>query len=114
MATLESRLAKLEAVVRARRPGDDPQQAAMCRLLSSLRESLPDDRPRFGEPGFSGLSEYRCHADKVKALAERIEAGTDTEEDRTLLDTLPHVALGCLDMTAPELVTMLARVEAMC
>lgn len=113
LAALKKRVAALEAKRRGSRP-DDPQQAAMGRLISVLREALPDDRPRFGEPGFSGLSEYRCHADKIQAMAERIEAGTDTEEDRALLDAFPHEALGCLDMTAPELVTMFARVEAMC
>ena len=112
MATLEKRLAALEEKRRGRRP-DDPQQAAMGRLLATLRQALPDDRPRFGEPGFPGLSNYRWHMDKVRALADRIAAGELGDEDRMLLDSLPHDALECLDMTAPELVTMLARVEAM-
>ena len=114
MATIEQRLAKLEAAMRARCPVDDSQQVAMRRLLSVLREALPDDQPRFGEPGFSGLSEYRRHADKVQALADRVAAGELGDEDRLLLESLPHDALEYLDMTAPALVTMLARVEAMC
>ena len=113
MATLEQRLAKLEAVSRAQLPGDTPQQVAMSRLLSVLREALPDDRPRYGEPGFPGLSNYRWHSDKLVALAGRIEAGEISEEVRQLLEGLPHDALDCLDMTAPELVTMLAEIEMM-
>lgn len=111
MATLEQRLAKLEAAMRDRSPVDDGKQVAMCRLLSVLREALPDDRPRYGEPGFPGLSNYRWHSDKLLALAGRIEAGEISEEDCRLLDGLPRDALECLDMTAPELVTMLAEIE---
>lgn len=109
MATLEKRLAALEEQRRGRRP-DDPQQAAMGRLLATLREALPDDECEFW-PNYP--PSWKRHMDKLMNLAERIEAGTDTEEDRALLDALPHDALGCLDMTAPELVTMLVRVEAM-
>lgn len=111
MATIEQRLAKLEAAMRARSRGDDGQQLAMRRLLSILREALPDDRPRYGEPGFPGLSNYRWHSDKLLAMAGRIEAGEVSEEDRMLLEGLPHDALECLDMTAPELVTTLAKIE---
>lgn len=82
----------------------------MSRLLSLLREALPDDECEFW-PNYP--PSWKRHTDKLKALAERIEAGTDNEEDRALLDALPHDALDCLDMTAPELVTMLVRVEAM-
>lgn len=111
MATLEQRLAKLEAVMRARHPVDDDQQVSMRRLLSGLREALPDDRPRYGEPGFPGLANYRWHSDKVLALAGRIEAGQVSEEALLVLTGLPHDALECLDMTAPELVTLLAQVN---
>jgi len=34
-----------------------------------------------------------------------------SEEDRQLLEGLPHDALQCLDMTALELVTTLAEIE---
>lgn len=111
MATIEQRLAKLEAAVRARCPGDDRQQVAMSRLLATLREALPDDEYEFGliyPPG------WKSHMDKLRDLSGRIDAGTDAEEDRALLDALPQDALDCLDMAAPELVTMLVRVEAMC
>lgn len=110
MATLEQRLAKLEAVKAGRGGQDGVRQAAMGRVLKSLREALPDDQPRFGEPGFVGLSDYRWHSDKLQALAGRIETGEVTEEDRMLLDALPHEP--ALGMTAPELVTLLAEVES--
>lgn len=109
MATLEQRLAALEEKRNGLRP-DDPQQAAMCRLLATLREALPDDEYEFG---LIYPPSRESHMDKLSALAERIEAGTDTEEDRALLDALPHDALECLNMTALELVTMLARVRRM-
>jgi len=111
MATLEHRLAALEAAMRARSPVDDGQQLAMRRLLSVLREALPDDRPRYGEPGFPGLSNYRWHSDKLLALAGRIMVDEISEEDRQLLEGLPHDALQCLDMTALELATTLAEIE---
>lgn len=111
MATIEQRLAKLEAAMRARLPVDDVQQLAMRRLLSVLREALPDDRPRYSEPGFPGLPNYRWHSDKLLALAGRIMVDEISEEDRQLLEGLPGDALECMEMTAPELVTMLAELE---
>lgn len=114
MATLEQRLAKLEAIrTRRRSPEDDPQPAAMYRLVIALREALPDDQPGYaeGHPIYGAWQQW--HADKVRALAERIEAGELGEEDRMLLGSLPPDALECLDMTAPELVAMIERVEAM-
>lgn len=116
MVTLTA-LKKRVAALEAKRSGlrlDNPQQAAMSRLLSTLREALPDDQPRFGEPGFAGPLNYRRHSDKVQALAGRIEAGEVSEEDRMVLDALPHDALGCLDMTAPELVASIGRVNESC
>lgn len=111
MATIEQRLAKLEAAMRARRPVDDDQQVAMRRLLAVLREALPDDRPRYGEPGFPGLSNYRWHSDKVLALAGRIMVGEISEEDRMLLDGLPHGH--DLGMAPAEFITMLAEIDSM-
>jgi hypothetical protein len=113
MATLEQRLAKLEATRTRRSPEDDRQQAAIHRLVIALREALPDDRPGYAEGHPIYEVGHQWHADKVRALAGRIEAGGLGEEDRMLLESLPHDALECLDMTAPELVAMLERVEAM-
>lgn len=110
MATLDQRLARLEAVKAGRSGQDDPQHAAMGRLINALRGALPDDQPRFGEPGCVGLSGYRWHSDKLQALAARIEAGEVTEEDRMLLDALPHEP--ALGMTPTELITLLAEVES--
>lgn len=116
MATLESRLAKLEAARAQNRP-DDPQQAAMSRLMSALREALPDDELDFEHMSLTRQTVFQSQrkrfSDKVQELADRIDAGELGDEDRMLLESLPHDALECLDMTAPELVTMLARVEAM-
>lgn len=110
MATLEQRLAKLEAVKAGRSGQDDPQHAAMSRLINALRGALPDDQPRFGEPGFVGRSEYRWHSDKLLALAARIEVGEASEEDHMLLDGLPNdPALG---MTPTEFITLLAEVDS--
>jgi len=111
MATIEQRLAKLEAAVLARRPGDDRQQVAMSRLLSLLREALPDDQPRSGAPGLVGLSEYRRHTDKVLALAGRIMVDEISEEDRMLLDGIPHDP--DLGMAPAEFITMLAEIDSM-
>jgi len=113
MATLEQRLAKLESLRSRRRLEDDPQPAAMHRLVIALREALPDDRPGYAEGHPIYEVGHLWHADKVRALAERIEACELGEEDRMLLGSLPPDALECLDMTAPELVAMLERVEAM-
>ncbi len=115
MATLEQRLAKLEAARAQNRP-DDPRGVAMKRLFDALTEALPDDKgPDFitGDMGVPELSLYRSSMVKITDLADRITAEEISEEDRLLLDGLPHDALECLDMTAPELVTMLARVRRM-
>lgn len=117
MATLESRLAKLEAARAQTRP-DDPRGVAMQRLFDALSEALPYDPwpdPEHRTADFwkqVGRS-YRSSLDKIIDLADRITAGEISEEDRQLLEGLPHDALECLDMTAPELVTMLARVRRM-
>lgn len=110
MATLEKRLAALEEKRKWLRP-DDSQQAAMGRLLSALREALPDDQPRSGAPGLVGLSEYRRHTDKVLALAGRIMVDEISEEDRMLLDGLPHDP--DLGMAPAEFITMLAEIDSM-
>ncbi len=115
MATLESRLAKLEATRAQHRP-DDPWRVAMKRLFDALTKALPDDKgPDFltGNMVVRELSAYRSSFTKIMDLADRITAGELSEEDRLLLEGLPHDALECLDMTAPELVTMLARVRRM-
>jgi len=114
MATLEQRLAKLEASRAQNRP-DDPQGVAMKRLFDALTEALPDDALPFitSDMGVPELSLYRSSMVKITDLADRITANEISEEDRLLLDGLPHDALECLDMTAPELVTMLARVRRM-
>ena len=110
MATLEQRIRALEAKRSGLKP-DDSQQAAMGRLMSALREALPDDLPRFAETGFSGLSEYRRHSDKLLALAGRIMVDEISEEDRMLLDGLPHDP--DLGMAPAEFITMLAEIDSM-
>lgn len=107
------RVAALEAAS-AGRQRDDPRQTAMSRLFDALRQALPDDEV---EPGFAIRSvfspTYRSSRDKIMDLADRITADDLGEEDRLLLEGLPHDALECLDMTSSELVTMLARVRRM-
>lgn len=110
MPTLEQRIRALEAKRSGLKPGD-PQQAAMSRLMSALREALPDEHPRFAEPGLSGLSEYCRHSDKVLAMAGRIMVGEISEEDRMLLDGLPHDP--DLGMAPAEFITMLAEIDSM-
>lgn len=112
MATLEQRLAKLEASRAHQRP-DDPRGVAMKRLFDALTEALPDDRIPGPLTADTDFSLYRSSMIKIMDLADRITADEFSEEDRMLLEGLPHDALGCLDMTAPELVTMLARVRRM-
>lgn len=86
----------------------------MKRLFDALSEALPDDEVEPGNAIQSVLSPtWRSSFNKIMDLADRITADELNEEDRILLEGLPHDALECLDMTAPELVTMLARVEAM-
>lgn len=107
------RVAALEVAL-AGRHRDDPRQTAMSRLFDDLSQALPDDEV---EPGFAIRSvlspTYRSSLAKIMDLADRITADDLGEEDRLLLEGLPHDALECLDMTAPELVTMLARVRRM-
>lgn len=87
----------------------------MGRLLAALREALPDDESEYITTGFARRvvysSTHQWHMDKVRALVDRIEAGEVSEEDRSVLDGLPHDALECVDMTAPELVAMIAGIE---
>lgn len=83
----------------------------MGRLMSALREALPDDQPRSGAPGLVGLSEYRRHTDKVLYLAGRIMVNEISEEDRLLLDGLPHDP--DLGMAPAEFITMLAEIDSM-
>lgn len=96
---------------------DEPRHAAMGRLMDALRKALPDDAYEYEEREWSRLvirpPGWKSHDDKLCALAARIEAGELGEEDRMLLGSLPPDDLECLAMTAPELVTMLARAEAM-
>ena len=106
--SLEKRLAALEAVS-AGRHRDDPRQIAMGRLLIALREALPDDPYKLSSSGVAYPPGHQWHMEKVRALSDRIARGTDTDEDRILLDTLPQDA--CLDMTASEFVTMIAGIE---
>lgn len=110
MATLEQRLAKLEATRSQRRP-DEPWRVALNRLFDALIEALPCDAVLFitGNMGVRELSQYRSSMTKIMDLADRIAAGELSEEDRLLLDGLPRDALECLEMTAPELVAMLAE-----
>ncbi len=112
MATLESRLAKLEAARAQNRP-DDPEKVAMKRLFDALVEALPDDPLPFltGNMGVRELSAYRSSFTKIMDLADRIEAGELSEEDRLLLDGLPHDP--DLDMAPAEFITMLTRVRRM-
>ncbi|MFH1816655.1 MAG: hypothetical protein ABIK08_04115 [Pseudomonadota bacterium] len=114
MKKLEHRLAALESAL-AGRCREDPQEAAMGRLLAALREALPDDESEYITTGFARRvvysSTHQWHMDKVRALVDRIEAGEVSEEDRSVLDGLPHDALECVDMTAPELVAMIAGIE---
>jgi hypothetical protein len=117
MATLEQRLAKLEAIRTRRSIEDDPPPAAVGRLMDALRKALPDDAYEYEEREWSRLvirpPGWKSHDDKLCALAARIEAGELGEEDTMLLGSLPPDDLECLGMTAPELVTMLERFEAM-
>lgn len=90
-------------------------QVAMKRVFDALTEALPDDALPFltSDMGVRELSAYRSSFSKIMDLADRITAGEISEEDRMLLEGLPHDALECLDMTAPELVTTLAEIERM-
>lgn len=107
MATLEQRIRALEAKRSGLKP-DDPQQAAIGQLITALREALPAD----DLAGAEQLASYRSHMDKILALAERIEAGELSEEDRMLLDWLPQDA--ALDMTPAEFITLTARIDMLC
>lgn len=114
MTTLESRLAKLEADRRAKTRPDDPRGVAMQRLFDALYEALPYDpwpEPEHRTADFWKQvgSTYRSSLDKIIDLADRITAGEISDEDRQVLEGLPHDALECLDMTAQELVTMITR-----
>jgi len=106
MATLEQRLAKLEAA-KARGGSGDPQQVAMGRLADALFEALPDDELEFVTTGFVRRAvyppAYRTAMDKLRDLAGRIEAGDLSDEDSMLLEGLPQDP--ALDMTPAEFIT---------
>ncbi len=108
MATLEQRLAKLEAVAMARRgKPEDPNLTAAHRFMDALEEALPDDEYEFEQLEFSRRLIYqpwkKSHMDKLRDLAGRIEAGDLSDEDRLLLDGLPQDAI--LGMTPAEFIT---------
>lgn len=110
MATLESRLAKLEAARAQNRP-DDPWQVAMKRLFDALTEALPDDKGPDFLTADMRMRDYRSSLDKIMDLADRITANEISEEDRLLLEGLPHDP--DLGMAPDEFITMLTRVRRM-
>lgn len=110
MATIEQRLAKLEAAFSAR-PRRDPKNEAMEKVFPVLWEApeVADDPSPIGQwprpPG------HQWRTDKIRAMSCRLETGRDTEEDRLMLARFPPDALEVLEMTAAEFVSMVAGIE---
>lgn len=110
MASLEQRLATLEAASRAK-PRRDPMKEAMEKVFPVLWEApeVADDPLPLGQwprpPG------HQWRVDKIRAMSCRLETGRDTEEDRLMLARFPPDALEVLDMTAAEFVSMMAGIE---
>lgn len=110
MVKLEQRLAAVEVTYANRRTESSRISGAFAKLAAALRQALPDDPPMYIERAHSRQVVYpaahQWHADKVRALADRIVGGTCSEEDCGLLAGLPTDALDEVLMTSSEFVAM--------
>jgi hypothetical protein len=112
MATLELRIAALEAAS-TRRHRDDPRQVAMEKVFHVLWEApeMADDPYTLSPRGALLPPGHQWRTDKIRAMSCRLETGRDTEEDRMLLVRFPPDALEVSEMTAAEFVSMVAGIE---
>lgn len=110
MATLEQRLAALEAASHAK-PRSDPKNEAMEKVFPVLWEApeVADDPHAINQWPLPPGHQWRM--DKIRAMSCRLETGRDTEEDRLMLARFPPDALEVLEMTAAEFVSMVAGIE---
>ena len=90
MQSLKTKIVELRAEMKRDRQRD--RNAAGDRIMASLREAFGSELEN-----------------RTQAMAGRLLAGKDTDADRKLLESLPGDALGLLDITGAQYVTVLAK-----